>query len=117
MRKITTAMQAAVVTMLVAKRPALDKLPICWDLDFDGSITVTMRYDADTATIPQVAAELTRAMRGARTDHYDVPKDDGTVTRVFTVSGQSSGAPVTFHGYQSGLRLEDATASEGGEVG
>ncbi|MGW4883400.1 hypothetical protein [Streptomyces murinus] len=111
MRKITTALQAAVVTMLVAKRPALDELPICWDLDANGSITVSMRYDADPAIIPQVAAELSRAMRGARTDSYVLPKADGKVTHVTAVSAQPSGVHVTFHGYQPGHQ------SEGGEIG
>ncbi|WP_327230843.1 hypothetical protein [Streptomyces murinus] len=111
MRKITTALQAAVVTMLVAKRPALDRLPISWDLESDGTITVRLWHDADEeAVAPQVAAELSRAMRGARTDSYVLPKSDGTITRVTAVSAQSSGVPVSFHGYQRGLQPEGGEA-------
>jgi hypothetical protein len=110
------AMQAAVVTMLVAKRPALAKLPIRWELRANGDITVSADLHADASLVPQMAAELTRAMRGPRTDTYDLSESDGTITRAFEVEARASGIKVQFYGYQRGLQSADAsTAVEGGE--
>ncbi|MFI9824466.1 hypothetical protein ACIHFC_29040 [Streptomyces sp. NPDC052013] len=115
--KTHITVQAAVVTMLVAKRPALAKLPLRWELRGDGSIRVQMELHADQALVPQAAAELARAMRGAREETYDMPENGGTVTRGFQVEGQTSGVRVEFHCYQRGLRVDEgAAAAEGGEV-
>ncbi|MFE6284401.1 hypothetical protein [Streptomyces sp. NPDC057877] len=131
MRKVTAAMQAAVVTMLVAKRPALDKLPIRWELRPDGRIYVDEQYGADPAVVPQIAAELARAMRGAKqiaaelaramrgakTNTYEMPEDGGTITRAHQVEGQPNGVRVEFHSYERGIQpSETAAGAEGGET-
>lgn len=118
MRKITTAMQAAVVTMLVAKRPALDRLPVRWELRADGRITAELDHLAteDTAEVPKIAAELARAMRGARTDSYDIKAKDGTITRCYEVDAQPSGVRVLFCDYHRGITPDDELPNaEGGE--
>ncbi|MFF7901222.1 hypothetical protein ACFZCV_20855 [Streptomyces sp. NPDC007920] len=109
------AVQAAVVTMLVAKRPQLAQLPIDWQLKSDGSIYIDMALRSDAALVPQAAAELARAMRGAREYSFDLRQDDGTVTRTFQVEGKPSGVPVEFLASQRGLRPDEAAASEGGD--
>ncbi|MFI2033679.1 hypothetical protein ACH470_03105 [Streptomyces bottropensis] len=110
------AMQAAVVTMLVAKRPALAKLPIRWELRANGEVTVSADLGADGSLVPQIAAELARAMRGPRTESYDLTDDDGTITRAFEVEARVSGIQVKFYGYQRGLQSAEAsTVVEGGE--
>lgn len=113
--KANVALQAAVVTMLVAKRPALAQLPIDWSLRSDGSIYVDMALRADAALVPQAAAEMARAMRGAREHSYDLAEADGTVTRTFHVEGKPSGVPVEFLASQRGLRLDETAAPEGGD--
>jgi hypothetical protein len=100
-------MQAAVVTMLVAKRPALDSLPVRWELRPDGVVYVEPTFKAGASDIAKIASELTRAMRGARTETYDI----GTTYRVHEVSAQPSGVQVRFYGQH---RL-DSAFTEGGE--
>ncbi|MFF9123214.1 hypothetical protein ACF09J_07930 [Streptomyces sp. NPDC014889] len=112
--KTHIALQAAVVTMLVAKRPALAQLPIDWQLKSDGSIYIDMALRADAALVPQVAAELARAMRGAREHSYELRQDDGTVTRTFQVEGKPSGVSVEFLACQRGLPLDEAAVPESG---
>ncbi|MGW3847135.1 hypothetical protein [Streptomyces fagopyri] len=111
MRKVTTALQAAVVTTMVAKRPALDKLPVRWELSGGGKVSAELDVSADTALVPQIADEVARAMRGAETDSYDIPQEDGTVTRAYEVRGRVSGVLVHFLDYQRGIR----PAEGGGE--
>ncbi|MGW6009660.1 hypothetical protein [Streptomyces sp. NPDC055210] len=111
MRKTTTAMQAAVVTMLVAKRPALDKLPVIWELRADGTIEVGSVHPSEPADIAKTAAELTRAMRGASSETYDVPNTEGKgLYRVYRVSAQPSGVRVSFYGQY--LLAPDPAAEE-----
>ncbi|MBQ0827653.1 hypothetical protein [Streptomyces tagetis] len=111
--KTHIAVQAAVVTMLVAKRPALADLPIRWEL---AGGRVEIRQDAltskDDSVVPQIAAELARAMRGARTHSYVLPAEDGTSTRCCEVAARVSGVGVRFVGYQRGLRLDEVAGHE-----
>ncbi|MBK3563184.1 MULTISPECIES: hypothetical protein [unclassified Streptomyces] len=114
MRKTSTAMQAAVVTMLVAKRPALDKLPVRWGLREDGTIGVEQEFGTTLAEVAEIAAELARAMRGARSETYDGVFSDGRAYRAFDVTAQPSGVRVSFHG-QVVLDSGSTEASAGGE--
>ncbi|MFS4107517.1 hypothetical protein [Streptomyces sp. PD-S100-1] len=114
--KTHISVQAAVVTMLVAKRPVLAKLPIRWELRSNGGVYVDLDLFADAAIVPQVAAEMARAIRGAKTNGWDIQQDDGTVTRAYQVTGQPSGVRVEFLAYQRGLRPDEVAALEGGDA-
>ncbi|MFC7909011.1 hypothetical protein [Streptomyces nigra] len=115
MRKTTAAMQAAVVTMLVAKRPALDKLPIRWQLRETGEVSVEPSFRASHAEVDQMACEIARAMRGAQQRTYETQLSDGRPFRVYEVSAQPSGVRVTFYG-QAALDGDLTESSPGGET-
>lgn len=104
--------------MLIAKRPALDKLPIRWALRSDGTVVVDLDHLSveGTSAVPEIAAELARAMRGAHTDTYDVVSEDGTISRCYEVRAQPSGVVVSFYDYHRGITPDEASrTAEGGE--
>ncbi|MEU9921926.1 hypothetical protein AB0H51_11615 [Streptomyces griseoluteus] len=92
MRKISTALRAAVVTMLVAKRPLLDELPIRWELHPNG-ISAEPDWKTEPSTVVKIAAEMARAMRGATTGSHVTGE-----FQVHEVVGQMSGVNVRFYG-------------------
>ncbi|MGW3166942.1 hypothetical protein ACWC9Q_29610 [Streptomyces sp. NPDC001142] len=91
-------LQAAVVTMLVAKRPTLADLPIDWQLSHNGRVGVDLAIGASSTAVPQIAHELARALRVK----VDISEDRQMADskrwyRSYEVRGKHSGATVSMH--------------------
>ncbi|MFJ8992669.1 hypothetical protein ACIRQH_20010 [Streptomyces sp. NPDC102279] len=119
MSKVTPALQAAVVAMLTAKRPALGTLPLLWELRSSGAIYVRHDHSAnpDDSIVPQMAFELKRAIRGAHTDSFELPGEGGTIIRAYSVSGHVNGVKIDFHEYHRGIRPDGSPPSTTAERG
>ncbi|MFJ2303800.1 MULTISPECIES: hypothetical protein [unclassified Streptomyces] len=97
----TIALQAAVVTMLLAKRPQLATLPIDWTLKTNGSIYVDLAICAPTSCVPAIASELAKAMRGAALEVSGPLRfRDGRPYRSYQVRGKHAGVRVDFDGLE-----------------
>lgn len=91
--------QAAVVQMLIAKRPRLGQLPIDWKLANDGQIYADMAWGGLPSQVVETAEEFARALRGAQVDASEERKfaDSGRSYRSHDVSGRQAGVLVNFH--------------------
>ncbi|MFD5468854.1 hypothetical protein [Streptomyces sp. NPDC127105] len=94
-------LQAAVVTMLLAKRPQLGALPINWELRNDGTVHVDLAVCARSTFVPAIASELAKAMRGATLEVSGRLKfSDGRPYRSHRVRGKHAGVQVVFDGLE-----------------
>ena len=98
----TIAIQAAVVTMLLAKRPRLAELPIDWHLRDSGAIDVDPVWGALPSQVVEIAQELSKALRGAR---FEVSNERRFATsdrpyRSHAVDGKQSGIAIRFNGFE-----------------
>lgn len=94
-------LQAAVITMLLAKRPALAALPITWELHGDdGSVWASLALNAPSSQVPLIAAELGLALRGASCDARDGTMPSGRKFRCHTVYGKHAGVAVNLTDYE-----------------
>lgn len=105
------ALQAAAVTMLLAKRPRLAALPIDWTLRDNGEVFVDLSLDAPSHFVPEIAQELAKALRGATINISDErTSTQGRRYRTHAVHGKHAGVDV----YLSGFEYFDETTGGDG---
>ncbi|MCD7440294.1 hypothetical protein K4B79_18945 [Streptomyces lincolnensis] len=94
--------QAAVVQMLIAKRPRLGQLPIDWQLQHDGHIRVDSAWNSQTGQVVEIAQELARALRGAKVEVSNdrVFAKTGRPYRLHEVSSSQSGVRIYYQGFE-----------------
>ncbi|MCG7204007.1 hypothetical protein [Streptomyces arenae] len=97
-----TPVQAAVVQMLIAKRPALGKLPINWGLQHDGTISLDAAWNAKPSAIGEIAQELARTLRGsnAKVSEPQQSTNSQRPWRTHTVSGIAHGVRIRYQGFE-----------------
>lgn len=96
----TVPLQAAIVTMLIAQRPALVGLTINWELSADGQIWARLSHDAPSSAVPEIAAEMSLALGSDQCAVRDGISATGRKFRLYQVYGEHTGIPVNFSGYQ-----------------
>ncbi|WP_328425937.1 hypothetical protein [Streptomyces sp. NBC_00443] len=109
--------QAAVVQLLIAKRPRLGKLSIDWKLQADGIITVEAAWGVEPSQVVEIAQELARALRGAKTEvsgEREFSKS-GRAYRSHEVSGMQAGVRLYYQGFEY-LDGHGDVVPEGGET-
>ncbi|MGW3442224.1 hypothetical protein [Streptomyces sp. NPDC001076] len=95
--------QAAVVQMLIAKRPRLGHLPTEWLLHHDGSITVDATWNATgPSDVVEIAQELARALRGGKVEIGEERKHStsGRLYRPHRVSGSQNGVSIYYQAFE-----------------
>ncbi|MFG2963533.1 hypothetical protein ACGFZS_09615 [Streptomyces sp. NPDC048288] len=95
--------QAAVVQMLIAKRPRLGQLPISWTLHNDGTISVDQAWNATKPSdVVEIAQELARALRGGKVDIGEERKHttSGRMYRAHRVTGAQNGVHIHFQAFE-----------------
>lgn len=95
------ALQAAAVTMLLAKRPRLSQLPIDWSLRDNGDVSLDLALDAPSHFVPEIVQELAKALRGPVTEVTDERKSAaGRRYRMHTVHGKHAGIRVYLNAFE-----------------
>lgn len=94
--------QAAVVQMLLAKRPRLAQLPIDWKLQNDGNIFLDSAWGTPPSQVVEIAQELVRALRGATVEVSEdrVFANSGRPYRSHNVRSSQSGVRIYYEGFE-----------------
>lgn len=112
-----TPVQAAVLQMLIAKRPRLGQLPIDWMLHADGGLTAMAPWGTEPAEAIEIAQEIARALRGGKVEIGEdrTHSTSGRPYRIHHAYGTQNGVSVSFQTFEY-LDGHGDKLPEGGET-